>query len=438
MSQNQTSISRLKEFAPQLERTSKVGYVWMAVLVLVILWGLYAFVYQTIHGHSVTGMRDHVVWGIYIVNFVFILGISYAGALISGLLHFLRVEWGKPIIRIAKIVTVISILIGPMYILLEIGRLDRIFNVLTYGRLQSPIFWDVIAIITYFIGSVIFLYLALIRDFSLLRDYPELKVDKKRKWIYKKLSLGYKGTEKQKKYLNQCLDVMSALIIPMSIIVSSILAWIFGMTLRPGWHSTIFGPYFVIAGIYTGTAVIVLAIWIFRKVYRLEVHITQKHFKYMGTFLLILAGFYGYFTFSEYLTTWYGNEKWDAELMAKLLDPSEYGTMFLLSSILGIGIPLIVLGLPWLKSINSIAFVSVLIIIALWLKRYLIIIPTLETPLLPVQDIRPEYVKYSATWVEWSIVFGGFAMFCLLLTLASKVAPVVPVATALEQDKMED
>lgn len=425
MNLDSKSIRSLNYFTAQMVTVSKSGKVQLAVLILFVFGGLYALIVQIVEGHIVTGMRDNVVWGIYIANFIFFIGISYAGALISGILHLLRVEWRTPIIRIAEIITVISTIIGPAYILLCMGRLDRLHHLVLFGRIQSPIIWDVLAISTYLIGSIIFLYLASIRDLAALRDHPF-----KSKWrnkVYKILAVDFRGTSKQNRYLDRGLDIMSAIIIPLAVLVHSVLAWIFGMTLRPGWHSTIFAPYFVVAAVFSGTGVLIMAMWVFRKYYKLEAYITKIHFNYLGTILMILGALYAYFTFSEYLTSWYGSETWEMEVLFRLFDPNEYWWWFFFAAILGVLLPIIVILIPKFRSINSITFVSAVAVFALWVKRYLIIIPTLETPLLPLQDMRPEYIHYSPTLVEWLLTFAGVALFCILFFLFSKFIPIVPV-----------
>lgn len=425
MNLDSKSLRSLKEFTPQLESISLRGKMTLAFLGLVIIIGLYALYKQLFEGHIVTGMRDNVVWGLYIANFIFFIGISYAGALISGILHLLRVPWRTPIIRIAEIITVISTIIGPTYILLCMGRIDRVHNLILFGRIQSPITWDVIAITTYLTGSIIFLYLACIRDFALLRDNP-LKVAKWRNPLYKLLAVGFRNTPRQNELLGRTTDLLSIIIIPLAIIVHSVLAWIFGMTLRPGWHSTIFAPYFVIAAVYSGTGVLIIAMWFFRRIYHLESYLTKIHFRYLGIILLILGALYGYFTFSEYLTSWYGSEKWEMEVLHKLFDPTEYWWWFFFSAFIGVLLPIAIIAIPKFRTINAITFASVIAVVALWIKRYLIIIPTLEATLMPVHDLRPEYVHYSPTWVEWSITFAGVAMFILLFYLISKFIPIIP------------
>lgn len=433
MSDTLSSNKLLKEFAPQIERTGIWGKVWIAFLVAVLLLGVFALYWQVSRGHIVTGMRDNVVWGVYIVNFIFFMGISYAGALISGALHLFHAGWRKPIIRMAEFITIISLLIGPVFIMLCIGRLDRLPNLVLFGRIQSPITWDVIAISTDIIGCILFLYLALLRDLGKMRDFTSLNVPGWKKKLYKTLALGYTGTEEQQIRLKKATDIMAGMVIAIAIIVYSVLAWIFSVTLQPGWHSTIFGPYFVIAAVYSGTGVLILAMYVFRKVYHLEEHITLKHFVNVGVIMLVLAAFFGYFTFSEYLTKWYGSEKNDEQLIKILFD--EYYLMFILSNYVGVLVPLIVVGFRRLRTIRNITISAVIVIIALWLNRYLIVVPTLESPYLPIQDYRADWVIYSATWVEWALTAAGVAMFCLLFTLASKIIPIVQVSDLKEEPK---
>lgn len=424
------STRSLEFFTAQMVKVTKPGIIGLVIAGIFLIAGVYALFIQVVDGHIVTGMRDNVVWGIYIANFIFFIGISYAGALISGILHLLRIPWRAPIIRMAEMITVISTMIGPSYILLCMGRLDRLYHLALFGRIQSPIVWDVLAISTYLIGSIIFLYLASIRDLAALRTYPFKS--KWRRWLYRFLSVDFNGNSVQNQYLDRALNIMSAIIIPLAILVHSVLAWIFGMTLRPGWHSTIFAPYFVVAAVFSGTGVLIIAMWVFRKVYHLESYITKIHFNYLGIILMILGALYAYFTFSEYLTSWYGSETWEMEVLYKLFDYNEYWWWFFFAAILGVLLPIIVILFPRFRSINSITAVSVIAVLALWVKRYLIIIPTLETPLLPLQDMRPEYIHYKVTPVEWMLTFSGIAMFCLLFFLFSKFLPIVNVVKVTE------
>ncbi len=418
---------------PNIEKFGKRNWFFTIFFSLWILAGLYALYLQIAKGHGVTGMRDNVVWGLFIVNFIFFIGLSYAGAIIAGVLHLLKVPWGKPIVRLAQMMTVISIIVGPVFILLCVGRFDRLWHLFVYPRIQSPMTWDVMAVVTFLVGAVLLLYLALIKDFAVYRD-AKLNVPKWRQKLYAFFANGYRGTASQKKHIIVSQNLLSIIMIPLSIVVASILSWIFGMTLRPGWHSTIFGPYFVLGALFSGCGVLIVAMWVYRRMYKLEKYFTDKHFINLGYIMMLLAAGYGYFTFSEYFTSWFGSEKWDNEVIHKLFSLKEYGWWTLFANAAGIVLPILIVAIPATRKPNWITLSAFIMVFALWVKRYLIIVPTLESPALPMQDTRMEYVKYSATWPEWVLTFAGIATFLLFFTLISKFVTVVPI-TGLEDPK---
>ncbi|HMT73064.1 MAG TPA: polysulfide reductase NrfD [Chitinophagaceae bacterium] len=418
---------------PNIEKFGKRNWFFTIFFGLWILAGLYALYLQIAKGHGVTGMRDNVVWGLFIVNFIFFIGLSYAGAIIAGVLHLLKVPWGKPIVRLAQMMTVISIIVGPVFILLCVGRFDRLWHLFFYPRIQSPMTWDVMAVVTFLVGAVLLLYLALIKDFAVYRD-AKLNVPKWRQKLYAFFANGYQGTASQKKHIIVSQNLLSIIMIPLSIVVASILSWIFGMTLRPGWHSTIFGPYFVLGALFSGCGVLIVAMWVYRRMYKLEKYFTDKHFINLGYIMMLLAAGYGYFTFSEYFTSWFGSEKWDNEVIHKLFSLKEYGWWTLFANVAGIVLPILIVAIPATRKPKWITLSAFIMVFALWVKRYLIIVPTLESPALPMQDTRMEYVKYSATWPEWVLTFAGIATFLLFFTLISKFVTVVPI-TGLEDPK---
>jgi molybdopterin-containing oxidoreductase family membrane subunit len=427
----------IKDFLPNLEKPSIKWYAWVAILSIIALFGIYALIMQMIEGQIITGMRDNAVWGIYTANFVFFMGLSYAGALVSCSFQLLRIKWAKPILRIAELITVSSLIVGAPYILFCLGRLDRIHYLFTFGRIQSPITWDVIAISTDLVFCIAFLYFTHIRDFAKLRDAENFNVAPWRKKMYKILALGYKGTPAQKKYLHQAHDIMAAIIIPTAIIAYSLLSLLFSMSLKPGWHSTIFSPYFVVTAGYSGLALLIVIMWIYRKNRKLEEFITNQHFNYFGFGLIILTFIYAYFSFSEYLTQWYNQTNALQILMANLVDYSQFGWLSLFHVVFAFIVPVIVLGFPWFRSINSVTLVSVFIVLALWVKRYLIVVPPLENPFIPIQDVRPEYVHYSASWVEWALTASGIAIMILIFVVASKIAPIIPVSEVADAHNEE-
>lgn len=406
----------------------RVGWIIKVVLLATVLGiAFYALYLQITQGHLITGMRDHVVWGVYIVNFVFVLGLSYAGALIAGIFHLGRIKWAIPLQRILKLITVISLIVGPFFILLCLGRPDRLFNLFFMARIQSPIIWDVIAIVTDLIFCIVYLYFTYIKDFALLRD-TKIEMPDWRRNFYKFMAIGYQNTPAQKKLLNRALDILAVIIIPTTIIAYSLLAWLFGMNLKVGWNSSIIAPFFVLSAIYSGFALLILIMWIYRKTQKLESVFRDQHFIYLGYTLMVLSIFYGYFYFSEYITDWYNMQKQYAELWDKLLDPAQYGVLFYISIFLVAFLPAILIGIPFFRSVNSIVFTSVGSLVGLWIVRYLMIVPVLETPYIPIQDVRPDWVHYSATWIEWAMTLGGIAFFTLFFMLISKIGPIIPVA----------
>ncbi|MGB5463650.1 MAG: NrfD/PsrC family molybdoenzyme membrane anchor subunit, partial [Aureibaculum sp.] len=404
----------VKEFSPMLASFSLTSKVWIGFLIAVIALGLYAFVLQVLKGHEVTGMRDNVVWGIYIINFIFFVCLSYSGAFIAGILHFFKTPWKNSVLRIVEIITVLSIIIGPIFILLCIGRLDRLHYLFIYPRIQSPITWDIIAIMTDLIGCFIYLYLTFIPDFAILRDNCE-NVPNWRKKLYKFLAIGYQDTPTQREKLHKITRTMSAMIIAMAIVAYSVLAWIFSLTVQPGWNSSIFAPYFIVAGLYSGVGVIIISMYLIRKYFKLDHYIRKIHFIGAGIILLVISLLFGYFTFSEYFSRWFSHKVHDINLLNTLFN--KYFWVFIFANYIGVLVPIVILFFKKFRTIKSITFAAVIGVVGLWFNRYLIVVPTLETPYLPIQDTRPEFMEYSATWIEWSLSFAGVAAFVLFFML---------------------
>lgn len=424
-------------FIPTLQKPSKKWYLWVTILSILSLIGLLALVKQFIDGQVITGMRDNVVWGLYTANFVFFMGLSYAGAMLSSISQLLRLKWTKPLTRMAEILTVSSLIVGAPFILFCLGRLDRIYYLLLYGRIQSPITWDVIAIFTDLIFCFAFLYFTHIRDFAKLRDIKDLNVAPWRKKMYNILSLGYKGTTEQKKYLHHAHDIMASIIIPTAIIAYSLLSLLFSMSLRPGWHSTIFSPFFVVTAGYSGLALLIVIMWIYRQNKEVKPYITNLHFNYLAFGLIILTFIYGYFTFSEYLTDWYNQTETFHALLSKFYDYSQFAWLSIFHIIFALIIPIAILGFPKFRTINNVTIVALLIVIALWVKRYLIVVPTLETPFIPIQDVRVEFTNYSVSWVEATLSISAIAVMILIFTIASKIAPIIPVSEVADAHNLE-
>ncbi len=374
-------------------RTGRGFYLVLFLLLGIALWGFYAYTVQFRYGLGVTGLNRPVFWGFYITNFVFFIGISHAGTLISAILRICRAEWRRPITRMAETITVLVLFFGAGSVLLDLGRPDRALYVIRYGRLQSPLIWDVISITTYLTASTIYLYVPLIPDIALLRD----RVSGWRKRLYTILSLGWSGTEKQHRRLETAIAILAVVVVPIAVSVHTVVSWVFAMTIQPMWHSTIFGPYFVVGAIYSGIAVLLIIMAIVRTVYHLESYIKPIHFNYLGTLLLVMTLLWLYFTFAEHLTTFYGNEPTEmAVFWAKI--SGEYRIYFWTMVLFDFIVPFAILCNRWTRTITGTVVASASVCIGMWLERFTIVVPTLVNPRLPWQR-----GLYSPTWIEWSL-----------------------------------
>lgn len=414
---------------------------WVLLLGAIILWGLFAYSRQFQHGLIETGMRDQISWGLYISNFVFFIGISHAGTLISAILRVTDAGWRRPITRLAEGITVVSLCIGGSMILVDLGRPERLLNVILYGRIQSPILWDVLGVTTYLTGSLLYFYLPLMPDLAIVASQPG--IGNLRRRFFRLLSLGWTGTPGEWRMLEKAISVMAVAIIPLAISVHTVVSWIFAMTLRPGWDSTIFGPYFVVGAIYSGAAAVVLAMCIMRWAMGLEAYLEPIHFRNLGLLLLSFSMLYLYFNINEYLTVAYKFQGGEKVLLDRLFS-GDYAPYFWATQVIGVALPMLLMGAVLGPkryrefAIPGLGLASFLVVVGAWAKRYLIVVPTLSSPYLPIQRVPETWAHYAPSWVEWSITAAAFAAFLLLYTLLSKVFPVVSIWETRHIEKSEE
>ena len=432
MEQITTFRSRLERtvFAP-LVRTSNAYYWLVAGLVLVVAWGVYAYIVQLGEGLIATGMRDRISWGLYISLSVFLIAISYGGTLTSAVLRVTQAGWRTPITRMAEFITVAALATGALFIIIDLGRPDRIHHLVLFSRWQSPIMWDVLAISTYLVGSIIYLYVPLIPDLARCRDQLDKHVPEWKRQFFRIASLGWRDTPEQKRLLGIAMNLLMVLIIPVAIMVHSVLSWIFAMTLREPWDSPMFGIYFVIGAIFSGVGMVIIIMAILRRVFKLEEWITRKHFVYLGYLLASLASVMIYFNLSEYLTEGF-KVAGEAEFHLNQLFVGELAPLFWTYALAGLVAPLLIILIPWTRTIAGVVAASVLVTLGMWIERYLIVIGGLEVPLMPYEPST-----YTPTWVEWSIMTGVLAAFVLVMTLMVKVFPVMAIWEVEEQHEKE-
>ncbi|RMG55555.1 MAG: polysulfide reductase [Acidobacteria bacterium] len=418
-----------KLFAPMLE-TGRPFYLTVGVLSALVLWGIYAWLTQYRWGLGVTGLNRPVYWGFYITNFVFFIGISHAGTLVSAILRLCQAEWRRSITRSAEVITVLVLFFGVANILADLGRPDRVLNIIKHGQFHSPLLWDVTSVATYLTASSIYLYLPLIPDLALLRDKLQMLQNEGRltslfmrfrRRVYTWLALGWTGTERQQRRLNRAISVMAVLVIPIAVSVHTVVSWVFAMTIQPMWHSTIFGPYFVAGAIFSGIAALILAMAVIRRVYHLEEYLKPVHFNHLGVLLLVMTLLWLYFTFAEHLTSYYGAEPAHMRVFWTKVT-GRYAPAFWTMVVCCFIIPFSLLSRRRTRTITGTVIASVAVIIGMWLERFTIVVPTLVNPRLPY-----ERGLYSPTWVEVAITVGCFAMFILLYVIFTKLFPIISI-----------
>ncbi|GAB4463408.1 MAG: polysulfide reductase NrfD [Anaerolineales bacterium] len=276
----------------------------IAALLVVTLPGLVLYVRQLILGLGVTDLNRPVFWGAYLVNFIFLIGISMAGTVIASTLHLLKIEWRRPITRIAESLTVFGLMTAGLQIIMDMGRPDRIFNTLLYGRLQAPLMWDIASLTLYLLTASFALYLQLLPDVAFMRDSTPVNAPTWRKKLYSTLSLGWRGNKEQWARLEKAMTVVSIFLIPIGVSLHTVTSWLFSTTVQPGWKSTILGPYFVVGAIYSGMGLLFIAVaFACRYNYHLKGYITDTFYKNLGWIFIVMSFVWFYFTLNETLVT---------------------------------------------------------------------------------------------------------------------------------------
>lgn len=419
--------ARLEErvFAP-LRGTGWRYFAWLVFLLAVLGWAVYAYIQQLEFGLIVTNLRDRISWGLYIASFVFFIGISHAGTLLSAILRVTKAHWQMSITRMAESITGVALMVAALFPAIDMGRPDRILNMAIYGRWQSPLIWDITAILTYLTGSLVYLYLPLIPDLALCRDRLGANASALQRWFFTTTATGWKGTQAQRNALDKAMSVMMIVIIPVAVSVHTVVSWVFAMTLRETMNSTIFGIFFVAGAIYSGIAAIIILMAVLRWLLHLEEFITKTQFEYLGYLMVAMAAIMAYMNISEYLTTGYKMEE-GTRFQIQQLFVGQFAGLFWFYIIGGILLPIILMLYARTRTISGIIVSAVFVIVAMWIERYLIVVGGFRVPLMAYQP-----ANYSPSWVEWSILAGGFALFALIISIFAKLFPVVSIWEVIE------
>ncbi|MSR23084.1 MAG: polysulfide reductase [Gemmatimonadetes bacterium] len=408
-------------------RPGLVACTILAAMLAGVLW--FCWGYQIRYDIGVAGINRPVFWGLYIATFVFWIGISHAGTLISAILRVTSAEWRRPVTRCAEAITVFALMIGGLFPLIHLGRPWLFWYMVPlpnhrglWPNFRSPLAWDMMAIFTYLSGSILYFLLPMIPDLAILRDRAVAEDRGRfRARLYRLLALGWRGTPQQWFSLEGGIKAMAVIVIPVAVSVHTIVSWDFAMTMQPMWHSTIFGPYFVAGAIHSGIAVLLVAMYVLRRVLKVGDYLTDQVFSNLGLLSLTFALIWGYFTFAEHLPVWYAREPSETAILLQRVS-GDYAAAFWAMVILNVVVPLGVLSFPRGRRPVGTLFVGLCVLVGMWIERYLIVVGSLRFP-------RLDFTlgSYQPTWVELGILAGSFGMFALMYLLFMQLAPVVSI-----------
>lgn len=434
---NETRLNKVAGDILRPVRISNGFLAWMTFLVVAFAVCFYAYTIQLREGMIVTGLRDYVSWGLYIAHFVFFVATSLIGMLISGVLGLIGYNWIKPIGRIAEIIAVAFAAVAGLVIISDMGRPDRLPYVFMYGRVQSPILWDVTVVTTYFVLSFLLYFFTLLPDLAIAKN----RLQNAPAWLskaYEILSFKWQHTPEQWKILFRIIRILLILIIPTAFAIHTVTSWLFAVTTRPGWDSTIFGPYFLTGAFVAGSAAVIIAMNFFRNNYKLKDYLTDMHFDKMGKLLFLVAIVYFYFNINEFLIPAYKLKKMDA-LHIEALFTGHHALLFWITQLGGLIIPMILILFKRMRKPAPLTWISFAVIIGAWLKRYIIVVPTQEHPFLPMQNVPTEWIVYKPTINEVAITLMTFILAIIIITVLSKVFPVIPIwETAAEEEHADN
>jgi len=436
-------VENLQKFSPEKitsdllpQKFGRRGMIWTASLLFICCIGAFAYIQQLRKGLVVTNMGDYVSWGIYISNFVFFVAVSLVGSLITAIFRLANVPWRTPLTRIAEIIAVSGITFAALIIIVDMGRPERMISLFTHGRIQSPILWDVIVITTYFCLSMLLLYITLLPDIMMMIAAKD-KLGKPFSKLYRWLGSFWKGTVAQEKIRNRSITIICIVIIPVAFCIHTVTSWLFATTYRPGWDSTNFGAYFISGAFLVGAGAVVVAMYVFRWVYKLENYITEMHFDKMGKILVLLALLYLYFNVNEYLVPAFKMKK-DEQAHLVGLFTGEFAPMFWFAILVGMILPILIVVFPKGRKPKAMFVVGIMVVVGAWFKRFLIVTPTLLHPFLPKFDAPTRYSHYFPSWEEWAITAGSLAGVLLIITFFARVFPIISIyKTITDQNETE-
>jgi Ni/Fe-hydrogenase subunit HybB-like protein len=411
---------------PEAKKTSLLWYAAFAVCGSVTLYFVALILYLITTGIGVWGNNSPVFWAFDITNFVFWIGIGHAGTLISAILFLFRQKWRTSINRFSEAMTIFAVICALIFPGIHVGRIWLAYwlspypnQMAVWPNFRSPLLWDVFAVSTYFTVSLLFWYLGMIPDLATLRDRATTKL---RYFLYGTFALGWRGSARQWHVYERAYLLLAGLSTPLVVSVHSVVSTDFAVAQLPGWHSTIFPPYFVAGAIFSGFAMVVTLLVPARKIFGLENLVTVRHLDNMNKIILATGSMVGYAYAIEFFMAWYsGNPyEWFAA-MNRAAGP--YAPCYWLMVFCNVLVPQLFWFKKWRTTPALMLIVAVLVNVGMWFERFNIIVISLSRDFLP-----SSWSMYYPTWVDISMLIGSFGLFFTFFLLFVRFLPMVAMA----------
>ncbi len=411
-------------------KANKYWWILFSISFVMFIWGVLSMAYTIGNGIGSWGLNKTINWAWDITNFVWWIGIGHAGTLISAVLLLFRQKWRMSINRSAEAMTIFGVAQAALFPLIHMGRPWLAYWVFPipnqFGSLwvnfNSPLLWDVFAISTYFSVSVVFWYIGLIPDFAMLRDRFNEKTAPMKKKLYSFLSFGWSGKAKHWQRFEEVSLVLAGLATPLVFSVHSIVSMDFATSVIPGWHTTIFPPYFVLGALFSGFAMVETLLIIMRKVVNMEAYITIKHIEYMNIIILLTGSLVGTAYITELFMAWYSGVEYEQyAFLNRATGPYWWSYAIMM------GCNVLTPQLYWINSIRK-SFIATFILsifvnIGMWFERFVIIVTSLHRDFLP-----SSWTMFSPSIIDIGIYLGTIGFFFVLFLLYARTFPVIAQA----------
>ncbi len=426
----QLTYAKIDQTVLDTLRPPRKGY-WTAVLLIFcgVLLGALCWAYQIFIGIGVGGQNIPVAWGTYLINFVFWVGIAHSGTLISAILHLFRAGWRNPIARAAETMTVFAVCTAGLFPFIHLGRVWQVHYMLPYPNQRllwpnflSPLVFDVVAISTYLTVSSLFWYTGLLPDLAIVRD----RSTGMRQKIFRVLSLGWTGSHEQWRNYARGYLFFAALATPLVISVHSVVSWDFALGIVPGWHTTIFAPYFVAGAIHSGLAMVLTLMIPLRRIFRYEEIITMDVLNNVAKTIVLTGLIVGFAYGTEFFIAWYSHNIVEMESFRWRV-VGEYGYGFVFMALCNTLIPMLFLFHRFRRSIPWLFGISLVVNFGMWWERFVIIAGGVAHGFPP-----HAWGLYAPTLIEYGIMLGSFSLFFFLFLLFCKHMPSVSMTEMKE------